>query len=355
MRRSEDQPVRASRPGPARTLWTLAAVLALLGTVAAAAVAGTSARGPIVGKPTKALCPAGGKKFTIGYDTFSDSQEFAAARWKGLQYWQKTLGCISFIKLTDNADGSTALANVKIFVNRKVDGVLLLQVVASAQAGIVKLLQKADIPVMATDIAAPNTPFLSASDAGVGVQAAKGLVAAYKARHITGSPYIVRVDVPVAGPGVAKRMINAKVTLAKAFPGLPSNHFVTVKVNQQTANEAYAGMRNALSLIPSNVPVLLTGVNDELTLGAYRALKQAGKGWKIVVVGIGGLSAGLKATCTYSDWAGTVDFAPYGQTGYIVSEMLALMKGQSVPAAFYTPAQVVNKALVKKLYPAQCK
>ena len=79
------------------------------------------------------------------------------------------------------------------------------------------------------------------------------------------------------------------------------------------------------------------------------------KGRKLVVVGIGGLSAGLKSVCKYSDWAGTVDFAPYKQTGWIVSEMLALMKGQKVPANFYTPTQVVNRALVKKLYPEDCK
>ena len=77
---------------------------------------------------------------------------------------EDTLGCIKFIKLTDNADGTTALSNVKLFVDRKVDGVLLLQVVASAQAGIVDLLKAHHIPVMATDIAAPNTPYLSASD-----------------------------------------------------------------------------------------------------------------------------------------------------------------------------------------------
>jgi ABC-type sugar transport system substrate-binding protein len=322
---------------------------------AGAAFGGLSAAtASIVGSPTKALCPPGGKVLTIGYDTFSDSQEFAAARWKGLQNWQKTLGCVKFIKLTDNADGSTALSNVKIFVNRNVDGVLLLQVVASAQAGIVNLLKSHHIPVMATDIAAPNTPYLSASDHLVGVQAGRALAAGYKKLHTTTQPWLVLGTIPPAGPAVQRRMDGAKTTLQQLLH-IPNNHVISLPINQQTGADAFNAMRSSDSLIPSNAPVLLTADNDELTLGAYRELKQSGKGRKLVVVGIGGLSAGLKSVCKYPDWAGTVDFAPYKQTGYIVSEMLALMKGQKVPANFYTPTQVVNRALVKKLYPEDCK
>lgn len=332
-------------------------VLIVVGALLAAGTAFgaiTASSATIVGTPTKALCPPGGKVFTVGYDTFSDSQEFAAARWKGLQYWQKTLGCIKFIKLTDNADGTTALSNVKIFVGRKVNGVLLLQVVASAQAGIVNLLKANHIPVMATDIAAPNTPYLSASDHLAGVQAGQALAAGYKKLHTSTAPWVVLGTIPPAGPAVQRRMDGAKATLQKLLH-IPSNHFISLPINQQTAADAFNAMRSSDALIPSNAPVLVTADNDELTLGIYNELKQSGKGRKFVIVGIGGLSAGLQSVCKYSDWAGTVDFAPYKQTGYIVSEMLALMKGQKVPATYYTPTQVVTKALDKKLYPADCK
>ena len=93
---------RALPPSLTRRSRRLIAAAVALGGLAAASAT-------IIGNPTKAQCPSGGKVFTVGYDTFSDSQEFAAARWKGLQYWQKTLGCIKFTKLTDNADGTTAL------------------------------------------------------------------------------------------------------------------------------------------------------------------------------------------------------------------------------------------------------
>jgi ABC-type sugar transport system substrate-binding protein len=335
----------------------LSTAIAILGSAAASAKQSRSASAaagaiPITATPTKAMC--GGKTYTFGYDVFSDSQEFAVARWSGMQHWQKVLGCIKWIKMTDNGSGTTALSNVQILANQNVNAMLLLQVDASAQAGIVKLLKAKHIPVLASDIPAPGAPFFSASDAVAGTQAGQGLVAAYKHDHLTQKPYVVLVDTPVAGPQVAKRMRNAKAAILKAFPGLPSSHFVKVNVSLQTATEAYNNTKNAESLIPAGVPVLVTGVNDNITLGAYQALHAAHKGKPLIVIGIGGLNEGLQAVCKDSAWAGTVDFAPYRQTGYIVSELLRLAQGKSVPSTFFSPTQVVNRAMVKKLYPSAC-
>lgn len=303
--------------------------------------------------PTTDLCPEDGSKWTIGYDTFSDSQEFAAARWKGLQMWEQELGCIEFIKAVDNADGATALANVNTFINRGVDSVLLLQVVSDAQAGIVKALDEAGIPVMATDIIAPGAPFLSGSDQGVGEQAGAALAEAYQASGSTETPWVVLGDVPVAGPEVAKRMQGAKQVLQDEL-GIPDDQFLTVEVNQQTAEEAYNGARQVQGRIPDGAPVLITAVNDELALGIYEALEQAGRDRDLTVVGIGGLSAGLGAVCQYDDWVGTVDYDAVGQTGYIVDELMRMMNEQPVPEIFYTPTEVVDRAAVQEKYPEAC-
>jgi ribose transport system substrate-binding protein len=303
--------------------------------------------------PSTDLCPEDGGTWVIGYDTFSDSQEFAAARWKGLQMWEDELGCIEFVKAVDNADGATALANVKTFINRDVDAVHLLQVVSDAQAGIVKALDDAGIPVMATDIIAPGAPFISGSDRGVGEQAGEALVSAYNESGQTEQPWVILGDVPVAGPEVAKRMQGAKDVLQEGLD-IPDDQFLTVEVNQQTAEEAYNGARQLQGRIPDDVPVLITAVNDELALGIYQALDQAGRGRDITVVGIGGLSAGLGAVCEFDEWAGTVDYDAVGQTGYIVDELLKMINGQPVPEIFYTPTEVVDREAVQEKYPEAC-
>ena len=332
----------------------LAMAAALLPEAAAnAAKAGTATS--IVGTPTKAMCPTGKKVYTVGYDVFSDSQQFAVARWQGMQHWEKTLGCIQFIRLDDNGSGATALENVRIFVSRKVNAVLLLQVVASAQAGLVDTLKAAHIPVLASDIPAPGVPFFSASDVAAGIEAGQALAAAYKQRHLTTLPYVVLLNPPAAGPDVARRMENARAVIAKAFPGMPSSHFLLVDIPQQTIAEAYTETRDAEPRIPANVPVLVTADNDDAALGAYEALSAAGKGDPLLVVGIGGLTDGLQATCRYPDWVGTVDYAPYAQAGYLTSELLLMLAGKPVPNTFYSPSQVVHKAQVKKLYPQDCK
>lgn len=307
----------------------------------------------ITDNPTAELCPADGSTVVIGYDTFSDTQEFAAARWAGLQDWADELGCIEWVKTVDNADGATALANVKTFINREVDGVLLLQVIADAQAGIIQELDEAGIPVMATDIVAPGAPFLSASDRGVGESAGMALAEAFGASGSTAEPWVLLGKVPAAGAEVGKRMEGAQEVLQTEL-GIPDDRVVAIEVNQQTADEAFSAALQVQGIIPDDVPVLVTGVNDEIVLGMYRALTQADRGRTLHVVGIGGLSAGLEATCSFDDWVGTVDYDPYGQTAYIVSMVLNQVAGNAIPDVFFTPADVVDAAGVAEKYPESC-
>ena len=320
---------------------------------AAASESSTAAAGEITAEPSQELCPEDGSTWTIGYDTFSDTQEFAAARWEGLQMWQEELGCIEFIKAVDNADGATALANVQTFINREVDAVLLLQVVADAQAGIINELDDAGIPVLATDIVAPGAPFLSASDAEAGTQAGEALVEAYESSGSDQSPWVILGKVPAAGEVVGRRMENAEQVLGEQL-GIPPDQILEVEVNQQTTEEAYNAARQVQGRIPDDVPVLITAVNDELALGIYQALDQADRGRDLITVGIGGLSAGLQATCQIDEWAGTVDYDPFSQTGYIVSELMLMLNDVEVPEEFFTPTEVIDAEGVQQKYPEQC-
>lgn len=321
--------------------------------VGSVATTASSTTGEITSTPDPALCREDGEPWVVGYDTFSDAQEFAAARWEGLTMWQEELGCIDFIKTVDNADGATALANVQTFINRDVDAVLLLQVVSDAQAGIVAELDGAGIPVLATDILAPGAPFLSASDQGVGEQAGQALVDAYEATGVAETPWVVLGTVPAAGPEVGKRMAGARAVIQEALD-VPDDQILEVDVNQQTAEEAFNGALSVQGRIPDGVPVLVTAVNDELTNGIFQALEQSGRGRTLLVVGIGGLSVGLQATCQYDEWVGTVDFDPFGQTAYIVSELLLMLNGEDVPDVFHTPAEVLDATGVAERYPEQC-
>lgn len=322
-------------------------------TTPAATTTSASISGEITVTPSPDLCPTDGSTWQIGYDTFSDTQEFAAARWEGLQMWEQELGCIEFIKVVDNADGATALANVRTLINREVDAVLLLQVVSDAQAGIISELDDAGIPVMATDIVAPGAPFLSASDADVGAQAGMALVEAFRETGSDASPWVILGKVPAAGEVVGRRMVNAERVLGEEL-GIPAEQILTVEVNQQTSEEAFNATRQLQARIPDGVPVLVTAVNDELALGIFQALDQADRDRELIVVGIGGLSAGLQATCEFDAWRGTVDYDPYGQTGYIVSELLLLLNGVDVPDEFYTPTEVATPEVVAEKYPEQC-
>lgn len=307
----------------------------------------------LAAEPSTDLCPDDGSRLVFGYDVFSDTQEFAAARWEGMQEWADRLGCIEFVKAVDNADGATALANVKTFINRDVDGVLLLQVVSDAQAGLVRALDAAEIPVMATDIVAPGAPFLSASDQGAGEQAGQALVDAYRESGATDTPWVVLGKTPVAGPEVARRMEGAQQVLEKEL-GVPGDQFLTVDVNQQTAQEAFDRARQIQGRIPEGSTVLVTAVNDEIALGTFRALSRSGRDFDIRVVGIGGLSAGLQAVCQFPEWYATIDYDGRGQTGFIIDGLMRMAAGQEIPEVFHTPTAPATRDVVAEKYPEQC-
>ena len=83
-----------------------------------------------LGKPTKELCA--GKTYKLGFDIFSDNESFALIVRKGMLATAKAMGCVKVEILSDNADPIKVQENLKIFIQKKYDGVMAAQVVAAA-------------------------------------------------------------------------------------------------------------------------------------------------------------------------------------------------------------------------------
>ena len=102
-----------------------------------------------VGKPTKELCA--GKTYKLGFDIFSDNESFALIVRKGMLATAKAMGCVKVEILSDNADPIKVQENLKIFIQKKYDGVMAAQVVAAAAPGAVRTMKDAKIPMVATE------------------------------------------------------------------------------------------------------------------------------------------------------------------------------------------------------------
>ena len=118
----------------------------------------------------------------------------------------------------------------------------------------------------------PARPSVGADNFGASVIAGKYLGTISKKRFPDEVPYAVVAAEPSAGAIVMQRYHGAVAGVKKVFPNLPSDHVIQVK-SDGTETGTYNNAVSALSRIPSDGVVLMTGVNDEVVHGMYKAAK----------------------------------------------------------------------------------
>ena len=301
-----------------------------------------------LGHPSPALC--NGKKYTIGYDSFSDTQDYAKSVLKNLQQAAAATGCVTVVPLTDNADAATALANVNTLIQRKVDGVVLFQIVASAQAGICSRLKAAGIPVVTHAVPAPCGSFVSPSDSQSGQTGGKALAAAAKARFPGKTPYIVLGADPATGAVSNNRVGGVRDAILSQIQ-VPAGHIIEIST-QSKPDIAFDQMTNVIARIPAGSPVLISGINDDVVGGMFRALDQAGRAADTLAAGMGGLyPSGVSNVCQHSQFVGTVDFQPETAGNYLIPALLDEIAGKKVPVSVTMPVKLLTKQDVPAKYP----
>ncbi|HEV2514339.1 MAG TPA: sugar ABC transporter substrate-binding protein [Devosia sp.] len=305
------------------------------------------------GNPTPALCA--GKTYTIGYDVFSDVQEFAAAMTGDMKAVASALGCVEFVVLTDNVDPATALSNVKTFVERKVDGVVLFQVVASAQKGIMDTLDAAGIPAIAVAVPAPGAPFMSIEDQESGRIAGRNLADSLVAAGKADTAVLLLGEFPAGGDAVLARANGVLEGLREKLPNFPDSQVVRVD-GGASADSGYTAAISVLSKLPADSAIAVTAVNDDVVAGLARALQTNGRTENVYVAGMGVVApSGAKFVCASPLYVGGVAFYPENWGKYIVPAILAKIQGKDLPEVTYLPQQWASKADVVAAYPDTCK
>jgi ABC-type sugar transport system substrate-binding protein len=264
----------------------------IAGATSAGAASTHASSGPV--KPSKAQCKK--SSYKIGYDVFSGTQPFANLVTKGLYDAAKQLGCVTIVKTVDNLNGPVAVGNLKTLINQKIDGFVDFQVLAPFQTPITKLLKDANIPgvaIVGADL--PGSADVGADNYGASVLDGRYLGAVAKQRFPGQIPYAVVAAEPSAGAIIIQRYTGAVAGIKQQYPGLPANHVIQVK-SDGTETGTYNNAVSALSAIPSNGVVLMTGVNDEVVHGMYKAA-QARHLKNYLVNSFGGDPFGLAQVC----------------------------------------------------------
>ncbi|CAN5394348.1 hypothetical protein BH10ACT7_BH10ACT7_00940 [soil metagenome] len=331
---------------------TLASVLAVSACSGPATDAGGGS-GPAVedfeqyiGNPDPVIC--GDREYTFGYNTFSDTEEFAVNLWDGIQKVADDLGCVTVTKLSDNVDPSVAVQNAQIFVQQEVDGALLFNVLEAAGPGQVQVLRQAGIPAVTIVVEAEGETFVTNDDFNDGLAAGTALGQAYLDKGLDGPVHAIIGLFDAQGVTGIARMDGARQGLEDTVPGIVIDEFET-NADPPTAQSGTAAI---LATIPADATILITGINDGIANSMLQAVRQAGAQDRTLVASVGAVNpGGLQFICQNPEFIGGQGFFPENWAKYMIPALIARVQGVEIEHKYIVPTEFIYRDKIAELYP----
>jgi len=306
-----------------------------------------------LGKPSPKLCE--GKQYKIGVDYFSTTEPFAQEWLKGIEEAAEKTGCVEITAISDDLDPAKAVANAQTFVQQHMDAVLLLQVIASAQPGVMRILNEAHIPAVASAIPAPGATFLSVPDYESGFGGGEFLGKAAAKKWPGKKPYLIMGGFPDGGTVEVDRINGVIEGVEKAIPGIPANHVFLIDTKAEPS-VAHARALEAVSKVPAGEPILVSAINDITAYSEFQAVRQAGRANDALALGVGAVyPAGVNYVCDTPQYVGAITQKPETWGGYLIPSALGLLNGKQVPPSVNVPWEILTRENAKEIYPqASC-
>ncbi len=331
---------------------TLASVLALTACTPAPTDEGTADATVVenfeqyIGNPDPVICA--GREYTFGYNTFSDTEEFAVNLWDGIQKVAKDLGCVTVTKLSDNIDPSVAVQNAQIFVQQDVDGALLFNVLEAAGPGQVQVLREAGIPAVTIVVKAEGETFVTNDDFNDGLSAGTALGQAYIDKGLDGPVHAIIGLFDAQGATGIARMDGARKGLEDTVPGIVIDEFET-NADPPTAQSGTAAI---LATIPADATILITGINDGIANSMVQAVRQAGAEGRTLVASVGGVNpGGLQFICQNPEYVGGQGFFPENWAKYMIPALIARVQGVEIKPEYVVPTEFIYRDKIADFYP----
>jgi ribose transport system substrate-binding protein len=301
---------------------------------------------------------------TVTYASASDAIGIFKVVGDNLIEDAKMLG-IEASRFDNNLDPATALRNADLMIQQKPDVIIDWNAIVSAAPAIGKKIERAGIPCLAVNQQIPGCHWFNLSNKQMGTDAADVILPVAKERGWNASNTTVFMVIAAAngtevndGPRhfyiraseelegfkkVKPEDITPQTTVIGDFNGIQID-------GKSSIEDAYAAAKNVIQTIPKGNNILLYGSDSDLSLGAFRALKEAGRDKQTLTCGLGATPEGLLQLRTNPQWLceGALFLEDWPQ--YILAEAVAIARGITPPELTPAPQVMLTKETVDRYY-----
>ncbi|GAA5227598.1 hypothetical protein GCM10025778_21310 [Paeniglutamicibacter antarcticus] len=256
----------------------------------------------------------------------------------------------------NQGDPTKMLENARLMVQTSPD-VIIEYPVAEDSVGVQKVFKEADIPCIALNLPLAGCSWINIDNPKMGESAAKLASAEAKKRGWTEDDTTVLIGQnATAGPSVNGNITRFFEVFADEF-GLEPVAEADITPSTSTIGKngvqfdgksdqdvSFTAVRALLAGLDPDRNLVLYACNDDQTLGAYRAIKDAGRSDNVIVIGHGGGRIDtLEALRDDPNWIGQdVFFEDYwGQ--YTVAMAEAIVAGKELPELTLLPSLTIGK------------
>ncbi|HTR81092.1 MAG TPA: substrate-binding domain-containing protein [Bacteroidota bacterium] len=274
---------------------------------------------------------------TIGVSYQDLQNEFVIRLQDAMRAKAKELN-VNLVELDAQGHAERQISHIENFIARNVDAIILNPEDQYGSSPAVDIAVREHKPIVVVNAIVANLDKASAYVGSPDVEAGE-IEASEMARLLKGKGNVVILQGPYGHSAEVQRTKGIQDVLSK-FPGIKI-------VAEQTGNwdraQALSVMENWLS---SGRPIdALIAENDEMALGALKAIEDAAKQKEIPVIGIDAIPDALQAVAE-GTLIGTVFQDAQGQGATAVELADKLVKGEKVEHLDYIPFQLVTRANV---------
>jgi ribose transport system substrate-binding protein len=303
-------------------------------------------------------------KYHFTYANGSSSGSIGVTIRDGVKTAAQKLG-VKYSAFENNGDGPTALTNARLMIQEKPDLIIEYNLAEGIGPALGKQLTNSKIPCVSVNVQTPGCPWINLSNRVSGEGAAEIIAAEAQKRGWTkDDTTVLTVQCSTCGVEINDSPRYFYLNVAKKL-GMPV--YEPSKINAQTTtlgpnlyqvddqdlslDKAYRAVQTALQSIPSNRHLLVFAINDDASLGAWRAIDAAHRGNNTLIGGLSGLPEGLKQLRTNPSWVaeGSLFLPFWGE--YVMAMSVAILQGATPPELTPFPQITMDKQTVEKYYP----